>query len=133
MIRNYQLRDLIAESMGKSVEWGVDDCVLFAGLASELITGRNPFQSMLGAWSSKREAYVVIARLGDSLPDAMSKWAPQNGLREIDPECAVEGDVGILQEAGLPSMSCRIAQGWLVRAERGFGLRPAVERAWGWA
>lgn len=134
-LRNYRLEDLVRDAIGKRAVWGTDDCVLFAGDASLLQTGFDPIKPWRSAWSSKRQAYEVIAAKGTDLIEALAVVAGELGHIEIDPLDAINGDMGVVIDPDrfgkpTPTTVCKIEQGWLARRDFGVAVRPTALRAW---
>jgi len=130
MSQNYLLEDLLRDTIGKPVVWGVDDCVLFAADASLLQIDRDPIAPWRDAWSSRIGALKLVASKGGNLLDALANVAAELGHREISPDEAQPGDMGAILENDTPTAACRIEQGWLVRNERGFSVRQTAVKAW---
>lgn len=110
--------------------WGIDDCVLAAGDLSEILTGIDSIADLRGRWSSKAEAYRVIASLGHGLPEAMHHYLTARGFREVKPDDATIGAWGVVENDGVATAACKVETGWFMRMDRGFRIAAAVDRAW---
>ena len=64
-MRDVKLAQYLEDAKTKSFEWGVLDCVLFSCLWVEVMTGENPAEDCVGAYSSEAEAQAfMVDRFG---------------------------------------------------------------------
>jgi hypothetical protein len=129
------------DSAGKNVmQWGVDDCGLWAADAVHEALGYDPAKDLRGRYRSRRGAMRVLGR--DGLLGALRKVARRHKWKRINPEMARSGDFGLAwtvvetakgKQPILATVICR-APGWFVgRNEKGFTGVPARDVAAAWS
>lgn len=111
--------------------WGQDDCVYWAGDVAWCYLGRDPIAILRGKWDSQFSAFKFRLKLGRDFSSAYRKMAPLLGLRRIPPEDAVPGNVGLVLDANNNLIAAaKIEQGWVARAQVGFGVLEEAKIAW---
>lgn len=108
----------------RPVQWGIDDCALFAANPIWKALGYDPASAWRGRYNSREGALKLLGRMG--LGFALRRAAKRHGWLRIDPGNAVVGDVGLSifpvseTETAITTLICR-APGWFVaRSDNGF-------------
>lgn len=124
----------------RDMEWGVDDCMLSVANILVHLIGVDPASEVRGRYKTRLGAYRILGR-GGTLQMAKST-AKSLGWRQIRPETAMPGDVGLISklvknrrgdvEVMAVAVVCRDAGWFVARAKRGFVAFPSgrVSHAW---
>lgn len=94
--------------------WGINDCAMFAGFAVQAMTGTNPLQQYVMAYSTEVGAARIIARGGGLLRIISEHMGPT-----IAPGLAADGDIGLLDTAQGETLALRLGVNWLGPAAGG--------------
>lgn len=118
------------------MQWGVDDCALWAANIIRDVLGYDPAKPNRGRYKTRRGALRVLGAGG--MLKAMRAAARRHKWKRVDPEAAQPGDVGLVwtEVSGRPVLATVICrkQGWFVgRNERGFSLARAADVAAAWS
>jgi hypothetical protein len=111
---------------GKPVEWGVDDCSMFAAQWAADRLGRS-FDFPL--YESEAEAHALIAEYGE-LVDVWRNVASMNGLRAVD-AMRQAGDIGVINTFSVGQIGCvflKYGAVAMLRTVEGVRLMPVRDR-----
>jgi len=122
----------VAVSCGKPMEWGIDDCVLWAANILWPIVGFDPAAEFRGRYRDESAAYGLVSRLG--LAMTVARAARDLGWPRIDPLRAQVGDVGIVRSLNGPA--CVLfwrADQWVGPLDYGFATVHRAEARFAWS
>jgi len=86
------LHAYVQEQIGKSFEYGVNDCGLFAAGALDLLTGGNLSSRLKGQWSSEKEADQYPRNYG-----SVSEHLENEGCEQVKKEFIQTGDFPVIE------------------------------------
>ena len=129
----------LADAGQSEMQWGVDDCALWAANIIRDALGYDPAKAFRGRYKTRNGARRLLGEAG--LIGAMRKAARRHKWKRINPENARAGDMGLIwttievrgkQVATLATVICRDKEWFVGRNELGFtGVRAKnVAAAW---
>lgn len=126
------ITDLMAEASAKPMQWGHDDCALWAAEPIRRALGIDPALRFRGHYRTRIGALRLLGKGG--IAQAMRAAARRHGWRRIKSAAAMPGDVGLIRQGKVyVAMVCR-ANGWFVgRNETGFTAVPAAMVKFAWS
>jgi len=116
MNRTAILSDYIDRVASRPFQWGVNDCLIMAAGAVELLTGVDHAEGFRGRYSSLAEGKKLI---GTTLLRFVG-----SKLEAIDPVRAVDGDIGALKQDKDWGFGVFIGPHLYVMTETGIGILP---------
>jgi hypothetical protein len=124
----------VGESLVRAWVWGQWDCAMACARVLEGALGYDPAARWRGRYSTPRGFMRVLKRDGYvCLQGALASVAVERRWREIAPEEAAKGDVGVAEARGLQSCVLNWTPGyWLGFRDAGHGFVPsgAIVKAW---
>ncbi len=101
------LEKYVKSKAKESFQWGLNDCVLFACEAIEVMTGVYPISEIAGSYRTRKGAVGTLhSFLSSSLEDACEKIADEVGAREIHPALAKMGDLVLTKHGKFRQTLC---------------------------
>lgn len=123
-----RLEAIEASRLATPFEWGVHDCCLWAADCAQAVTGNDPAAALRGTYSTRDEAYAVIAGFGMLGDVATALLGP-----EVSVLLAQTGDIGLIEDdAGQEALAVYMGGPWLAAQPSGLVVVPShqVTRVW---
>lgn len=81
-------------------KWGLSDCMLSVMDIVQRTAGYDPAHAFRGRYASEFTASKVLQPFG-GLANALQSVADEFGWKEVEPQTALVGDIGLVRSAGL--------------------------------